>query len=407
MSNRRSFGRALTMGAAAALVLLTACSSGGSQQGRRGVEVIQMPAGTAKYFPGESPFAVGAIPDAVLHDPQRNRDVAMAVEYPTRGGPYPVIVFSHAYGSSKDGYVALTEYWVGHGYICIKPSHADAGAIREAFMPRPEAGRERGRQGRNRNSGAEVRNEPPRPPPESQWAAQTSADWMNRARDISFIVESIGDLEQKYPELAGKIDRTRVGVGGDNYGAFTAMLVAGMTSFKATPPLHPANNRVLAALAMSPQGASEALGLTPESWRDVKVPAMFMTGTLDRGLGEDGDPKWRHDPFAYSPAGDKYFLSFTGASRRTFAGVLAPISDSEVYRGRPQTDVYGNPVNTPAPTSRGSSIIGASRRIFGSIEMASLAFWDAYLKNDSNAREYLNDPALLTLNGGGVVVERK
>ncbi len=406
MSFRSVFAvRTGVIAAAVALALLAACSSGGRPT--RGVEVTHMPAGTAKYLPGESPFAVGAIPDARLHDPQRDKDVTMAVEYPTRGGPYPVIVFSHAYGSSKDAYAALTEYWVGHGYICIRPSHADAGAIREAFMPQLETGRERGRQGRNRTGGAEVRREPPQPAPEARWQAQTPGDWMSRARDIGFIIDSIGDLEQKYPELAGKVDRTRVGVGGDNYGAFTAMLVAGMTSFKSRPPLHPVDNRVRAALAMSPQGVSDALGLTPESWRDVRIPVMFMTGTLDRGLGENGDPKWRREPFAYSPAGDKYFLSFAGASQRTFAGGVGPISDAEIYRARPQTDVYGNPINTPPPTSRSSPIMNASRRIFGSIEMASVAFWDAYLKNDSNAREYLNDPALKSLNGGGVVVERK
>ncbi len=406
MSFRKRFaGASVLVAAASALVLLATCSSG-SRQSASGVEVVHMPAGTARYFPGEAPFAVGAIPDAVLHDSQRDKDVTMAVEYPSRGGPYPVIIFSHAYGSSKDAYTPLTEYWVGHGYICIRPSHADAGVIRVPLLPRPEPARERGRNRTRSRGNATVRTEPPRPAPETLWQGQTTADWANRARDISFIIDSIGDLEQKYPELAGKIDRTKIGVGGDNYGAFTAMLVAGMTSFKTTPPLHPADSRVRAALAMSPQGVSDVLGLTPDSWRDVKIPMMFMTGSLDRGLGENGDPKWRHDAFADSPAGDKYFISFTGASQKTFAGGVGAISDSEIYRGRPQTDVYGNPINTPPPM-RSATVMNPGRRIFGSVEMASIGFWDAYLKNDSNAKEYLNDPAFPTLNGGAVVVERK
>ncbi len=386
----------------AALTLLVACSS---PRTTPGVEITTTPLGTAKYMPGESPFAVGAIPDAVLHDSARNKDVAMAIDYPTRGGPYPVIVFSHAYGSSKDAYAALTEYWVGHGYVCIKPNHADAGAIREAFMPRPERGAQRGRESRRNRSSVEVSKEPPQPAPEERWKAATATEWENRVGDLSFVIDSLAALEQKYPELAGKMDRTRIGVAGDNYGAFTAMLVAGMTSFKTTPPLHPANLQVRALLAMSPQGVSDVLGLTAESWRDLKVPAMFMTGNQDRGLGENGDPKWRHDPFAYSPAGDKYFISFNGASDRTFSGEMGPIGDSEVYR-RPQTDAYGRPISAPEPSQRRGNIMTGGR-VLGSIELASIGFWDAYLKNDANAKEYLNDPAFKSLNGGGVTVEKK
>jgi predicted dienelactone hydrolase len=395
-----------------ALAVMAACSSApAQQQPGRGVEVTSM--GGGKYFPGESPYAAGVIPEARIHDAQRNRDVVMTIEYPTRGGPYPVIVFSHAYGSSKDAYVSLTEYWVGHGYICIKPSHNDAGTVREPLTrPTGAQGEERGRrEGRSaRTSGVEVRNVPQQTAPESLWQAQTPAEWQNRTRDITLILDSIDQLEQKYPELAGKIDRARIGVGGDSYGAFTTMLLSGMTSFKTTPQLHPADPRIRAALAVSPQGVSDVFGLTPESWRGVKTPMMFMTGSADRALGENGDPKWRHDPFAYSPAGDKYFISFAGARHSTFAGNGGVISDAEVMRNsRPQTDPWGNPVAMPGPSSTGRGISGvqSSRRVLGSIQLTTIAFWDAYLKNDANALEYLKSDAFLSMNSGGTNVERK
>ena len=62
----------------------------------------------SSYYGVEAPFPVGSIPSATLHDPQRNKDLSMSIEYPTRGGPYPVIVFSHGYGSSSEGYISLT-----------------------------------------------------------------------------------------------------------------------------------------------------------------------------------------------------------------------------------------------------------------------------------------------------------
>src|SRR5258708_5035750 len=58
------------------------------------------------YSSSAGPVPVGAIPNAVLHDAQRNKDVGMVIEYPTRGGPHPIIIFSHGYGGSKNGYVA-------------------------------------------------------------------------------------------------------------------------------------------------------------------------------------------------------------------------------------------------------------------------------------------------------------
>ena len=71
---------------------------------------------------------VGVIPTALLHDAQRNKDLDISLEYPTRGGPFPVIIFSHGYGASNRGYESLVAYWTGHGYVVIRPAHADAGA---------------------------------------------------------------------------------------------------------------------------------------------------------------------------------------------------------------------------------------------------------------------------------------
>src|SRR6266545_4336863 len=36
--------------------------------------------------------AVGVIPAATLHDPQRNKDIDLSIEYPIKGGPFPLII---------------------------------------------------------------------------------------------------------------------------------------------------------------------------------------------------------------------------------------------------------------------------------------------------------------------------
>src|SRR5437762_777359 len=85
-----------------------------------------MPSATApvsmkigNYSADVGPSPVGVIPSAMLHDAARNKDVEFSIDYPTRGGPFPIIVFSHGYGSSDHAYEPLISYWTGNGYVCI------------------------------------------------------------------------------------------------------------------------------------------------------------------------------------------------------------------------------------------------------------------------------------------------
>src|SRR5213592_3089863 len=89
-------------------------------------------ASAASLAEGET-SPVGVIPTTLLHDAQRNKDLDISIQYPTRSGPFPVIIFSHGYGGSNRGYESLLANWTSHGYVVIRPSHADTGALREAM----------------------------------------------------------------------------------------------------------------------------------------------------------------------------------------------------------------------------------------------------------------------------------
>jgi predicted dienelactone hydrolase len=213
------------------------------------------------------------------------------------------------------------------------------------------------------------------------------------------------------------MDTAKVGVAGHSYGALTTMLVTGATSFKSNPPIRMADPRIKAAIAMSPQGIGEPYGLTAESWRDVKVPMLFMTGTNDRGIAGHEDPAWRHDPFQYSPAGDKYFISFEGARHITFTGGLGIFDVEDIQTTGPNyvpmqaTDIYGNPVMVQQRVPGGADVHERDylreRNIFAAVRAASLAFWDTYLKGDAKAKEFMTTDQLAHLNGSHVTVERK
>jgi predicted dienelactone hydrolase len=307
------------------------------------------------YRLADGPLAVTEVPDTVLHDAKRNKDLHLRIFYPNEPGPYPVIVFSHGAGGSQSCCDALTRHWATYGYITLQPTHDDSTLQR-------------------RNSGEEdinflkaIRDSLNRP-----------ALWQSRPRDITFVLDSLPALQKRIPTLNGKIDAQHIGVGGHSMGAFTADAIAGAL---VDLPSHRAANfsdpRVRAVLLLSPQGPGE-FGLDDHSWDRVSIPLLSVTGSLDRGAGEQ-DPEWRKIPFERSQPGDKYHVFIQGANHMSFISAKT---------------------RSPARAARGESILGYTNS-------ASLAFWDAYLKADRTARNYLQSDALPNSTQGAVKLSRR
>src|SRR5262249_35747608 len=133
------------------------------------------------------------------------------------------------------------------------------------------------------------------------------------------------------PQLKGKMDLKRIGMGGHSYGAFTTQMIGGATvdipngrraqSFR--------DDRPLALMLLSPQGKNQN-GLTEASWKTMTRPMISMTGTYDNGAMNQV-AEWRKDPFTYSPPGDKYHVFIDDAFHMSFTGALAD-SDGQAMR---------------------------------------------------------------------------
>jgi predicted dienelactone hydrolase len=316
---------------------------------------VASPTTDGPYKLSDGPHAVTEVPDIVLHDAKRNKDLHLRVFYPNEAGSYPVIVFSHGAGGSQSCCEALTRHWATYGYVTLQPTHDDSTLQR-------------------RNSGEEdvnflraVRD-----------ALKKPALWQSRPQDISFVLDSLPALQKRIPALAGKLDATHVGVGGHSMGAFTADAIAGAL---VDLPNHPATNfadpRVQAVLLLSPQGPGE-FGLTDHSWDHVTIPLISMTGSLDLGAGNQG-PEWKKIPFERSRPGAKYHVFIQGANHMSF------INSKTLF---------------PAHATQGDSILGYTNS-------ASLAFWDAYLKADTAAKNYLQSDALPAFSQAAVKLSRR
>jgi predicted dienelactone hydrolase len=287
---------------------------------------VALAAEPAQYGAKTGPHRVLTVDQLVLHDAGRNKDLPLKIYYPEGAGPFPVIVFSHGLYGSKDTYWALAQYWASYGYVSIHPSHQDSR-------------QDSGYRGTLRGALADPNL------------------WRSRPRDISFVIDSLAQIEKRALALKGKLDRSRVGVGGHSYGAYTAVAIGGATVQMpgGKAPVTFANKRVRAIVVLSPQGEGE-MGLTSHSWESIHVPMLAMYGSRDFGT-QRRTPTWRSQPFYGAPPGDKYDVELEGATHFTFVG---PIRQHKL--------------ESP---------------LFRCVKMETLAFWDTYLKDDEAAREYL------------------
>src|SRR6476659_8249761 len=73
-----------------------------------------------------TPIPVISVRPVPLPAPGRGEDLRVRVSAPATGDDLPVIVFSHGFGESLDGYAPLIDYWAAHGFVVIQPTHLDS-----------------------------------------------------------------------------------------------------------------------------------------------------------------------------------------------------------------------------------------------------------------------------------------
>ena len=141
-----------------------------------------------------------------------------------------------------------------------------------------------------------------------------------------------------------------------SFGAATTQAVSGQTfpvGQGATDP------RIKAAVVMSPSGPVN--GDTQQAFGEVKVPWMLLTGTKDTSIINRADAKSRLVVFPALPPGRKYELVLDKAEHSVFTE-RALLGETESR----------NPNHHRA------------------ILAVTTAFWDAYLRDDAEARKWLD-----------------
>ena len=297
--------------------------------------------------------------DVTMRDEHRGKSIECRVYYPEAGAKLPLIIFSHGFGGDKTAFAAISEHVAAHGYVLIHPSHADG------------FGRSGGQVGGRRLPGLRRDADPAQGPPDRPLLRSRRAGGglvgllddpvkiEERVGDVTFLLDASDKLADTIPVLKDRVDTTRLGVGGHSFGAYTAMLIGGVTVDLGEKTARSfADKRVRCILPISAQGTGQQ-GLTRGSWDKLQLPMLTMTGSRDQGAAGQG-PEWKQEPFQFSPPGDKYLVLIEGANHFSFGG----------FRGR-ETDITR------------------------AVQATALAFWNAYLKEEDQARESLQSGSVI------------
>ncbi|WP_328869592.1 chlorophyllase [Streptomyces sp. NBC_00287] len=223
----------------------------------------------------------------VLAAPGRGEDLQVRVSAPATGSDLPVVVFSHGYGWSMNGYAPLADHWAAHGFVVIQPTHLDS---RSLGIPA----------------------EDPRTP----------RIWRFRIEDLARVLDGLDVLEASVPGLGGRLDRDRIAVAGHSWGAQTAsaLLGARVLGSDGVPGEDMADPRVTAGVLLALTGlgddltpfAAEHFPFMKPSFAAMTTPALVVAGDNDQSHLSTRGPDWFTDPYTHSP-GTKHLLTLFGA----------------------------------------------------------------------------------------------
>lgn len=248
---------------------------------------------TARHIPVDDPTPTLSVNPVTLAAPERGLDLELRVTAPLTGRDLPIVLLSHGHGPSlyipsKDGYGPLVDFLAAHGFVVIQPTHL------------------------NSKVGGLSSDAPGAP-----------LFWRSRVSDMTRILDSLDEIENAVPTIAGRLDRTKVAAIGHSLGGNTVAMLLGARS---TDPTETGDgilidSRVGAGVllaapgeggdALSENAARNYVGIFPD-YSTMTTQALVVAGDSDASphLTVRG-PDWHADAYHRSP-GHKCLLTLHG-----------------------------------------------------------------------------------------------
>ncbi|WP_283108440.1 alpha/beta fold hydrolase [Streptomyces sp. LRE541] len=243
---------------------------------------------TSTFTLALAPTPVVSVKPVVLEAPGRGEDLQVRISAPVTGSGLPVVVLSHGFGSSLNGYGPLADFWAAHGFVVVQPTHLDSRTVGLA-----------------------------------QDDPRTPRIWRFRVEDVKRVLDRIDLLEEAVPGLGGRLDRTRIAVAGHSFGGQTAGNLLGLRVLDPVSgqgeDLSDARVKAGVLLATAGKGGADLTPFAAEhfpfmnpSFENMTTQALVVVGDRDDSPLSVRGPEWLADPYALSP-GDKSLLTLFGA----------------------------------------------------------------------------------------------
>ena len=334
-------------------------------------------------------------------------DFDISLTVPAKSGPFPLVIYLPALGETRSAGEIWRAAWAQSGYaiLSLQPLVDDARVWSSA-------------KARSGDFSLLARE---------RYSARIMAD------RLAALQSALTEMQRRHARREAPLDRvdlSRVAIAGFDMGAYTAMVVAG-ESIRGVP------GRALpfpikAVIALSPY--SDFSG-TPfgERYAGIRGPVLSVTSDNDTdALGLVTSPAIRKAPFETMPGGNKYLLTMSSVPHAAMSGGAATAEESEAggppgkpepsRRGGDRGPDGGSRGHRKGGTGGGGSVggsgmagdrPGASRDAGVSptslaisqaaIQGVTTAFLDAYVKDDSIAREWLDKDASRWLRDRGEI----
>lgn len=236
----------------------------------------------------DAPTPVISVSPVVLPAAGRGENLQVRVSAPTAGHGLPIVVFSHGFGWSMNGYAPLVDFWAAHGFVVVQPTHLDSRTLN-------------------------IAPDDPRYP----------GIWRFRVTDLRQILDHLDLIEAAVPGLPGRLDRSRIAAAGHSWGGQTASMLLGarVLGTDGVPGEDMSDPRVKAGVLLSTTGtggadlspfAAEHFPFMSPSFADMTTPALVIAGDKDQSPLSVRGPDWFEDPYHLSP-GPKNLLTLYGA----------------------------------------------------------------------------------------------